>query len=309
MERELLRGDGMFLSGGGVAPDSTTTTGRDVERRSSSGVAASGAPGSGSLDGFLSHMMDNFGHAGSSSGSAAVPNSSRPPLAPSSAKRKREEFIAGAGKDDDWSAQGAPALSDNERRQAALLERQLYQELESGLLAGLFNPPPASVAEGAAAAVASSPDSNSIASKAVAGPGSSIRAASPNSMSIASALSLFAANCFHHYNNSITTAALVNGPATPLSSSHGGMVSPFAPNNPQQVEKGLDAVGAGGSSVLVGGIASTGCVLDTSTTSEESDESSQLGRPVHESVLCSSQLSSCSGGSVEEPRPDSFLGV
>ncbi len=319
MERELLRGDGMFLTDGkeGVAAYNSDS------QRSDNGVAAYDAPTSGSLGGVLSHMMDNVGHpsSSSSSASASAPNSSRPPLAPSNAKRKREEHV---GKEGDSATHAparlsalsdgtAPALGECERRQAALLERQLYQELETGLLAGFFSNPSSS-AGGTKSAFASSPDSHSSALQAV-GPGRNMRAASPNSMSIASVLSLLASNCLHHYNNSMAASGdvLESGPLTPLSSIRGGdSTSAMGHDGYLAGKTEVSSVHGGGvtgsvGTALVDGIASSGhCVLDTSITSEESDESSQFGRPALEGVS-SSQLSSCSSASAQSQHEEMRL--
>lgn len=276
MERQVLSGNDLFAHSDRTAMASSTGS---------------------SLDGFLSHMMDSFGPG--AAGTAAPANTSRPPLAPSATKRKRDSYpplsadhLDRPGFPPSTPQERASVLSETEIRQASLLEKQLYSELESGLLAGFFHGPGG--AAGVGALSAASPVSDSLQQSLVGG--TSIRAASPNSMSIASALSMFAANCFHHYNNSLaassaTATAGLGGASTPLSSSRGVGAVPLAEPAVHSTPVpgiGLTAAGeATGYSPIAAatdisarlkeadGIAlETACVrpdpMDTSTTSEES---------------------------------------
>lgn len=284
-------------------------------------AGGTGATGS-SLDGFLSHMMDSFGSG--AAGPAAAANTSRPPLAPSATKRKRDSYPplsadrparSGFPPGPSTPQERASVLSEAEMRQATLLEKQLYSELENGLLAGFFHGPGGGSGVGALAA---SPVPDSLQQSLVGG--TSIRAASPNSMSIASALSMFAANCFHHYNNSLAAASSSASAATAGTSSSSG--SGGGSSTPLSSSRGPGAVPLVSHSTPVAHLspAAAGGAAEYSPIAAASEISSRLGAadgialaaacarpdPMDTSITSEESLLSNSQQSAEEePAPSS----
>lgn len=207
---------------------------------------------SSSLDGFASHLMETLEPRSSrgplSHSEVAVSsafNSTRPPLAPSSAKRKRDgadDRSMAAATGPSTPSQNASIQSEDEKRQATNLDQQFGQELSNSSLTGIQ------------------------ASHSV-----SMRSASPNSMSIATALSLFAANCFHHYHNSLSIPSASPSATQSLGSQgEGNILTLDIQTTPQQTS----AHGHGDllerrRSLAMG---CTSDALDTSTTSEDTDE-------------------------------------
>ncbi len=242
---------------------------------------ASSRTSSSSLDGFLTHMIDSFGpssaHMGlvkTEAGASSAFNSTRPPLVPSSAKRKREEGDERAGSSTGTGNPSTPnhnasLLSEEEKHQATnLLERQLFTDFGSGVLTGMF--PSSDHGGGGRGGGASVAPIQNV----------SMRSASPNSMSIATALSLFAANCFHHYNSSLSVpvasppSSVGSSCLLPGSSQNGGVVVQsdvlqLTPMNSaysgEEGRRNSIAMGLAGSSCIID-------ALDTSTTSEDTDE-------------------------------------
>ncbi len=225
------------------------------------------------LDGFLSHMMGSFEGARQQHAAELHNSGSKPPLAPG--KRKREEFGA------EGTMSGAPCTP-------GALERQFYADMESSglLLADMLAKSVEQLDSGTAETAGSTAAFGE--RQLTAGERTSIRSASPNSVNIATALSNFAANCFHLYNRSKAAGSGEVGYGSPV---------PVAfSESPAAVKSAAAQLHVTGSSLSPPGhfallpqtpdvvVSTAACALqqsdaglDTSTTSEDTDEDLSQG--------------------------------
>lgn len=226
-----------------------------VEKELRSGGSDSKAGGSGdrggaansgrnSLDGFFSNVLDqlrpNGGGAAGASGSG-----SKPPLPPSSKRKRDEASPPGSSLLGSNASAAAPPATPYTAEQVALLEKTIFQELENGLLSGLYAQQQQQL--GGAAAP-------------------SIRSASPNSISIANALSLFAANCLHQYTSAASSAAAASAGASPSPAVNSVLFADQATPLTKKMCTSEEVESSAGEAMMKIE------ALDTSTTSEESDD-------------------------------------